>query len=336
MKSLAFPLLGILVLAACSDPPPPPVALPVVKILVAGEATVASRTSYSGEVRARRETTLAFRVGGKLVERLADVGAVVKPGQPLARLDPADLSLQAGQAEAQRALADADARRYRDLRDRNFVSQSALDARETTLQSAAAQAALARNQAAYAVLKADKAGVIAQVLAEPGQVVAAGQTVFRLAEAGETEIAISVPETQLAGLKPGAEAEVLLWSGQQALRGRLRELSPVADPATRTYPARISLLESTPGLALGMTATVRFRQTAPDALTIPLAAIFQQEQQPAVWVVGAGETLALRPIAVAGYTDAGATVAAGLASGERIVAAGVHKLVAGQKVRLAQ
>ncbi|OHC67216.1 MAG: efflux transporter periplasmic adaptor subunit [Rhodocyclales bacterium GWA2_65_20] len=334
MKTSAFlPLLCAAALAACSEPPPPAAAVPVVKTLIAGEAPAAGARTYSGEVRARHETTLAFRVGGKIVERSADVGAVVKAGQILARLDPADLALQAGQAEAQRALADADARRYRDLRGRNFVSQSALDAKETALEAAQAQAALAKNQAAYAVLKADKPGAIAQVLAEPGQVVAAGQGVFRLAEAGETEVAIAVPEAQLADLKPGAAAEVVLWTGRQPLRGRLRELAPVADAATRTYPARISLLDRAPGLALGMTASVRFRQEAADALTVPLAAIFQQERQPAVWVVAADDTVSLRAVSVAAYTDAGATIAEGLKSGERIVAAGVHKLSAGQKVR---
>ena len=328
-----LPLLCISALVACSEPPPPAAVAPVVKTLVAGETSAAGTRTYSGEVRARHETTLAFRVGGKIVERLADVGTVVKPGQPLARVDPADLALQAGQAEAQRSLAEADARRYRDLRGKNFVSQSALDAKETALESAAAQAALAKNQAAYAVLKSDKAGAIAQVLAEPGQVVAAGQGVFRLAEAGEIEVAISVPEAQLADLKPGAAAEVMLWSGRQPMRGRLRELSPVADAATRTYPARVSLLETDPGLALGMTATVRFKQTAADTLFVPLAAIFQQNQQPAVWVLAADDTVSLRPVVVAAYGDAGATITAGLKSGERIVAAGVHKLSAGQKVR---
>ena len=321
-----------LFVAGCGEAPPPAAVVPVVKTLIAGAAATDAVRSYSGEVRARRETTLAFRVGGKIAERLVDAGAVVKAGQPLARLDPADLALQAGQAEAQRALAAADARRYRDLRARNFVSQSALDARETTLEAAAAQAALAKNQAAYAVLRADKAGVIAQVLAEPGQVVGAGQGVFRLAEAGEIEVAIAVPETRLAGLAPGAAAEVSLLTGG-VLRGRLRELSPVADPATRTYAARISRLDAGAAPALGMTATVRFAQARSPRLVIPLAAVFQQGGAHAVWVIGTDDTVVLRPVKLAAYGDGGATVAEGLQAGERIVAAGVHKLTAGQKIR---
>lgn len=338
MKSKSLVLLSALallvpLLAACGEAPPPPAVVPLVKTLTVGAGGGAASRGYSGEVRARHETTLAFRVGGKLVERLVDVGAQVKAGQPLARLDAADLALQASQAEAQRALAAADARRYRDLRARNFVSQSALDARETALEAAAAQAALARNQAAYAVLRADRAGVIAQVLAEPGQVVGAGQTVFRLAQSGETEVAIAVPETQLAGLRPGMAAEVTLFTGQAPLPGRLRELSPVADPATRTYAARVTLLDGRGAAALGMTATVRFAQPREMGLTIPLAALFQQGSDHAVWIIGADHTVGLRAVQVAGYSDDGALIGGGLQAGERIAAAGVHKLTAGQSVR---
>ncbi len=329
-------VLSAVFAVGCSEAPPPPAPPPVVKVLEAGAAATGNVRSYSGEVRARHETTLAFRVGGKIVARLADVGAIVKPGQALARLDPADLALQSGQAEAQRSLADAEAKRYRDLRARNFVSQSALDSKETALQAAAAQAALAKNQSTYAVLTADKAGAIAQVLAEPGQVVAPGQGVFRLAESGELEVAISVPESQLAGMKAGMPAEVDIWSGSPPLRATLRELSPVADPVTRTYPARVALVNAGAAVALGMTATVRFARDEGSAISVPLTAIFQQGQQQALWVLGADNTLALRPVVVSRYDDRGAIVADGLKSGERFVVAGVHKLVAGQKVRLSQ
>jgi len=326
-------LLGVVVIAGCSEASPPVAFAPMVKVITAAEGPTTGARIYSGDVRARHETTLAFRVGGKIVQRLVDVGLAVRPGQQLARLDSADFMLQAAQLEAQRALAAAEARRYRDLRARNFVSQSALDAKETVLQAANTQADLARNQVSYAVLKADRAGVITQTLAEPGQVVAAGQAVFRLAEAGANEVAITIPETHLKDLKPGAPAEVHLSAGSRPLRGKLRELSPMADPVTRTYGARISLLDSDPALALGMTATVRFASDAGNVLTVPHTAIFQQGSQPALWVVGTDDTLALRRVALASYSDAGAVISAGLESGERIVAAGVHKLIAGQKVR---
>lgn len=342
MKSLILLLPAFaLCLAACEKALPPPIsAVPPPMVKVATVAAVADSAadarSYSGEVRARHETPLAFRIGGKLIERRVDAGARVSAGETLARLDPADVQLSASQAQAQEALAAADARRTRDLHAKNFVSGAALDAKETALRAAQAQAGLTKNQVAYAALAADHAGVIAAVLAEPGQVVAAGQPVLRLARDGEREVAIALPETALAGLKVGAAAEIALWSGGKTYRGRLRELSPAADPATRTYAARVTMIETGPEVALGMTATVRFGGGGSPALTVPLPAVFQQGEKHAVWIVGADETLALRPVALGAYTEAGATVVEGLAAGERIVAAGVHKLVAGQKVRVAQ
>jgi RND family efflux transporter MFP subunit len=186
-------------------------------------------------------------------------------------------------------------------------------------------------------LATDHAGIVAAVLAEPGQVVSAGQAVLRVARDGEREIAIALPETDVAGLKPGAEAAITLWSGGKNYRGRLRELAPAADPATRTYPARVTVLDADEALVLGMTATVRFAGAKPaaNALIVPLAALYQQGTEPAVWVVGADQTVALRKLRVSAYTDIGAVVAEGLVAGERIVAAGVHKLSAGEKVRLA-
>lgn len=343
MKKFATLAVLALFLAACSEAPPPPAAPKLVRTLKVGAgdtATDGADRSYSGEVRARIETTLGFRVAGKVVERRADLGQAVKVGQVLARLDPADAGLQLTQAEAQRALAAADLARYRDLKARNYISASALDARETTFKAAAAQAALAKNQASYTTLVADRAGVIGQVLAEPGQVVSVGQAVFRLASDGEREIAIALPEGELSRVKLGQAAEVTFWaaSGPAAkpLAGRLREISPVADPATRTFAARVSLKDADPLLPLGMTATVRFPSGTAGArkLIVPLTTIFQQGDQPAVWIVGADTTVKLQPVTVSAYTDAGAVVSGGLAGGEQIVAAGVNLLTAGEKVRV--
>ena len=342
MKPYALLLLALFQ-AGCSEPPPPPAQPKLVRVLKVGgsdpAADPAART-YSGEVRARIETTLGFRIGGKLVERLVDAGSVVKPGQALARLDPVDARLQATQADAQRALAEADLLRYRDLKAKNFISASALDARETAFKAADAQAALARNQAAYTTLTADRTGVIGQVLAEPGQVVSAGQGVFRMAPDGEREVAIALPESEVAGFKVGQAARVSLWSGgagsAPSLEGILREIAPVADPVTRTYAARVSLRGADPRLPLGMSATVRFALGASgtEQRVIPLTAIFQQGDRPAVWKVGAEGTVTLQPVAVAGYGDRGAIVS-GLADGDTIVAAGANLLVPGEKVRIA-
>ncbi|GAB2181297.1 efflux RND transporter periplasmic adaptor subunit [Denitratisoma sp. agr-D3] len=338
LRLLPFALLG---LAACSSPPPPEVQPRLVKSIVVGQGGEATGPIYSGEVRARRESLLGFRIGGKIVERLVDAGAVVKAGQPLARIDGADAALQVVQAEAQRSLAEAEARRYRDLKEKNFISQSALDGKETTLKAAAAQAALARNQAAYTTLVADRDGVIAAVLAEVGQVVSAGQGVMRLAQKGEREVALNIPEEGLTGLKPGVEAEVTLWAGERrAIQGKLRELAPAADPATRTYPARIALPPAEAALPLGLSATVKFVGTSSAArdagkqFSIPLGAVFQDGDKPAVWVIDKDGMLSLRPVGISRYGEREAVVNAGLEGGERLVAAGVHKLHGGEKVRL--
>ena len=344
MKLAPLALLPLL-LAACSEAPPPAAPPKLVRTLIVGSADASDRAAprgYSGEVRARIETTLGFRIAGKIVERRVDAGAVVKPGQVLARLDPADAGLQATQAEAQRALAAAELARYRDLKAKNFISASALDARETAFQAAEAQAALARNQAAYTSLVADRAGVIGQVLAEPGQVVAVGQPVFRLAPDGEREIAIALPENEVSAFKLGQAAEVTFWATEKAdsqkpLAGRLREISPVADPVTRTYAARVSLKGADPRLPLGLSATVSFPTGDAGAtrMRVPLTAVFQQGNQPAVWKVGAEGTVSLQPVTIASFGDGTAVVAGGLAAGDRIVAAGVNLLAAGEKVRVA-
>jgi len=341
MRSTAF-LLVLPLLAACSEPPPPPAAPKLVRILKVGAGETASETlqrSYSGEVRARIETVLGFRIAGKIVERRVDAGMAVKAGQMLARLDPADAGLQATQAEAQRALAAADLARYRDLKAKNYISASALDAKETAFKAADAQAALARNQAAYTSLVADRNGVIAQVLAEPGQVVSAGQAVFRLAPDGEREVAIALPENEVGGFKLGQAAEVSFWAAGGAtakpLTGRLREISPMADPVTRTYAARVSLKDADPP-PLGMSATVRFPTGVPGATRrlVPLAAIFQKGNQPAVWKIGADGTVTLQAVSVAEFTERGAVIVGGLTGGEQIVAAGVNLLTPGEKVRI--
>ncbi|MBA3033940.1 MAG: efflux RND transporter periplasmic adaptor subunit [Gammaproteobacteria bacterium] len=338
-------LLAIPLLVACGEKLPPPDAVvtgpKLVKALKVGAGGTAHEQRYSGEVRARIESTLGFRVGGKLAERLVDAGARVKAGQPLARLDPADAQLTFAQAEANRALAAAELQRSRELQTKNFISQAALDAKVTTAKAAAAQAQLAKNQAAYTTLVADAAGVVAAVLAEPGQVVAAGQGVFRIARDGEREVAVNIPESRITGLNIGTAATVTLWAGQnnaggKAYRGRLRELAPVADPATRTFAARIAILDADIAVALGMTASVSFAQGNDAQIVVPLAAILQQGEQATVWVIGADATVSQRVVAIERYADSGAVLKSGLQPGEMIVAAGAFKLVAGEKIRIAE
>lgn len=336
----------LFLLTACSEAPMPPAPDPLVRTLKVGAGQTAvdgaagGLRTYSGEVRARGETTLGFRTAGKIVARFVEPGSIVKPGQALARLDPMDAGLQLAQADAQRQLAAAELARFKDLKARNYISASALDAKETAFKAAEAQAGLARNQAAYTTLVADRAGVIGAVLAETGQVVSAGQAVFRLTPDGEREIAIALPESEVFGFKLGQAAQVQLWSADadkdKPLVAKLREVSPVADPVTRTYAARVSLKDVDPRLPLGMSATVRFPSAAGQSLLrIPLTALYQQGDQPAVWKLGPDGNVNLQRIKVSAYTDQAAVVSEGLVVGDEIVAAGVNRLAAGQKVRVA-
>ena len=344
MKILLLFAALVLVVSACSKEAPPPVNAerPALTWVVGGVAGDSGHV-YSGEIRARHEVALSFRVGGKITQRLVDAGAVVKAGQVLARLDSADEGLQAGSADAQYHTAEAEVERYRVLRGKNFVSQSALDAKEATLKSLSAQAGLARNQSAYTTLVAEHDGVVMATLAEVGQVVSAGQTIIRLAQDGEREVAIAIPESQFADFKVGMKAEVTLWgegSENYHQMGRLRELSPAADAASRTYAARVSMPDGK--VPLGMTAQVRFPSTrgetkngkqAGGELIVPMTAIFQQGDKAAVWVVAPDHSVSLRTVQVAGYRDDGVVIGSGISAGERIVSAGVHMLNAGEKIR---
>lgn len=335
--------IAVALLTACGEKVPPPEKIDtgpkLVKALKVGAGQMTAKSvkeeAYSGEVRARTESALAFRIGGKLVDRRVDVGARVRAGQVLARLDAADQQLAAAQAEANHALADAELKRTQELRQKNFISAAALDAKQTAATAAAAQAKLAKNQTAYTALTADAAGVVSAVLAEPGQVVGAGQAIVRLARNGEREIAIAVPESRLSTVKVSAGGTAQLWDGRE-FAGRVREVAPAADPATRTFAVRFALAEAPADLPLGLSATVRFTQTATTEIIVPLAAILQQGDQPAVWIIGADGAVRQQPIVVARYSDAGAIVASGLNAGETIVAAGAFKLSNGEKVRVAQ
>ncbi len=346
-------LLPAVLLLGCGEKAATPVAPPrtvLAHTVHAGSAV--AEAEYSGEVRARHEISLGFRVGGKLVARLVDVGDRIAAGQVLARLDAADLALSSSGADAnlaaaaaERSYAQAEVRRYRELRAQQFVSAAALEAKDTALKAAeekyralAAQAGLASNQRGYAELRADAAGVVAAVLAEAGQVVAAGQPVLKLAKSGEKEVLVAVPENRVAELGKAGEVGVTLWAApERKYRGRVREVAPQADPVTRTYAARVSILDADAEVRLGQTARVLLNNTPGEAqILIPLGSVFQQGTRPAVWLIGVDGHVHPRPITVAAWREDGVAVKEGLADGERIVAAGAHKLVAGEAVRVAE
>ncbi len=346
-------LLAVLAaaLAACGKPEAEAPAPRPVIAQVAGTKPAEGANVYSGEVRARYENDLAFRVGGKVVARFVDVGATVKKGESLARLDPQDAQLgvesarsQLAAAAADHVLAQAELERYRDLHARQYVSRAVLDARQSTfdttkarLEQARAQAQVARNQSSYTTLVAESDGVITAVNVEAGQVVAAGQAVMRFARPEEKEVAISVPETRLGELRDANGIVIAVWAApDRPYRGRVREIAPNADPATRTFAAKISFVEPDAAVRLGMTANVAIGDRATgDVIALPLTALAEVDGKPAVWVVDPSTSrVNLRPVAIGAYREDGVTVRDGLRPGEVVVTAGVHKLVPGETVRV--
>jgi RND family efflux transporter MFP subunit len=306
---------------------------------------------FVGVVRARYETDLGFRVAGKIVARAVNVGDRVRADDIVARLDPQDLKLQVESAEAELAAAtsnltqaSADEERYATLKTRGFAAvadfdrkKAAKDEADGRLQRARRALDLARNQLAYADLKAGADGVITATLAEPGQVVAVGQAVARLAHRGEKEAVVALPETGLGEARKSS-ATVRLWSDpDRSFAAHLRELSPQADVATRTYAARFTITDADDTIALGMTATVTLAHAAETPVAkLPLAAILNRGTGPAVYVVDDAGALKLRPVNVAAFTEESALVTAGIADGEKVVTLGVQKLVAGARVRVVE
>lgn len=334
-------------LVACSRAPASAPPAPVVLVDTVGEATAAG-IHLTGEIRARHEFDLAFRVGGRLLKRHVDAGAVIRPGQVLAELDPQDLQLAAQAASAQLAAARselntarADHARQADLLARKFISQAAFDAKENALKTASArfeqasaQAAISGNQAAYGQLHSSTPAVVLATLAEAGQVVAAGQPVLRLARPEEKEVAIAIPEQSIAAARQAQAWQVRLPAlPDLSLRAELRELAPAADPQTRTYAARLRLLAPPTGVHLGMSARVEavIKETSA-TLKVPLSALVDTGRGAQVWVIADNKAQA-RPVEVERYTEEGAILRAGLKAGEQIVVAGTSRLSADQPVR---
>jgi RND family efflux transporter MFP subunit len=347
----AVPLaLVALALAACGPKDKPlevvrPVQLAQVKLGGASSTAV-----FAGEVKPRYEADLGFRIGGKLVARHVDVGARVKKGQALARIDPADVGLQAEAAKAQVAatetewkFAQAEYDRYQSLLKEKFISASALDAKRNTLdanrakyEQAKANLAVAQNQASYATLVASDDGVITAVNADAGQVVTAGQAVFRLARAEEREVAISVPENRIGELTGAKQLVVALWANPKKLYpARVREVSPSVDAVTRTFSVRVAIVNPDPAVQWGMTANVAVvGDGAPNAAVLPPTSVYQHDGKPAVWRFDpASKQVSLVPVTIGQYREDGVVVTSGVRDGDWIVAAGVHKLLPGQVVR---
>lgn len=347
--SPAVVLAAALILAGChpAQQEDPRTRLPLVRV-----ATVQSggqaELSFTGVVTARVQSDLGFRVAGKIVERLVDAGQLVKKGEPLMRIDPTDLALaslaQTGVVEAARARAlqtAADEKRYGDLVAAGAVSASAYDqikaaadSAKAQLGAAEAQASVVRNEAAYAVLPADADGVVMETLGEPGQVVAAGQTVVRLARSGPREAVIDLPETVRPALGSSGRAVVFTEAGGQG-SATLRQLSAAANPQTRTYEARYVLDGPAASAALGSTVTIRIPDSRARAVVqVPLSALHDQGQGPGVWIVAGDEpAVSWRRVEIASLSAETAAISGGLNGGESYVALGAHLLHQGDRVR---
>jgi len=341
------------VLAACSDAASslrdPRTQPPLVRI-EAVEHSVPSERAFTGIVAARVQSDLGFRVPGKVLERLVNAGQTVKRGQTLMRIDPTDLTLavrahdEAVVAARARARQTADDElRFRDLVAGGAVSASAYDkvkadaeAARAQLNAAEAQAGVARNETGYAVLFADGDGVVVETLAEPGQVVSAGQVVVRLAHAGRREAVIELPET----LRPaiGSTGRATLYGSAQTGSAKLRQLSDTANRQTRTFEARYVLDGPLADAPLGSTVSIQVSEgQSAQALQVPIGAIFDPGKGPGVWLVE-GETpkVSWRAVQIASLGGEAASVTGSLKPGDRVVALGAHLLHEGEHVRLAQ
>ncbi|WP_077002946.1 efflux RND transporter periplasmic adaptor subunit [Variovorax sp. KK3] len=344
-------LLAALALAGCSRPPAPEEPLRAVKVMTVGTSAYGTEPEYAGEVRARVESRLGFRVAGKITRRQAELGQPVKAGQALAQLDPQDYRLAADAARAQQAaaltnrdLARADLQRYRGLREQNFISAAELERRESThkaaqaqLEQAQAQLATQGNQAQYTTLVADVPGIITAIEAEPGQVVSAGTTVVRIAQDGARDVVFSVPEDRAGLVKTGSAVAVRGWADGKEMEGQVREVAASADAVTRTYQIKVAIDAAT-APALGATVYARPRalsHSGAPVMKLPTSALRQEGKGSAVWVLDKSTmTVRSQPVQVSTADGNEAVIGSGLEPGALVVVAGVHVLSPGQKVTI--
>ena len=346
---MASVMLALVLLAACSKPVEKTDDIRPVRAMKLVAADADATAEFSGDVRPRIESRLGFRVGGKIVARKVEVGSLVKPGQVLMQLDPQDFELAQLQsaaglkaAQSNRDLALAEQQRYVELRARNFVSQAVLDAKQTAFQAAQASfdqaTAVTRNQinqTGYTTLVANVDGVVTGIDAEAGQVVAAGTPVLRVAQTREKDVVIGIPEDQVELLRQVSTIRVHTWADPgTVIQGKLRELSPIADPVSRTFTARIALPSDAAQVRLGMTAYVTFVSKVPQGMIrVPLNALVRDKPNTAVWVIDKG-AVSLVPVQVAGPAGNDMLLSGGVSAGQVIVIAGVNLLKSGQKVTI--
>jgi len=322
---------------------------PVRSEVVTGGSSAESAT-YTAEIRSRYETDLSFQVAGKLVSRAVDVGATVKKGQVLAQLDQTDqqLGVDGARGAVPAAQSDLDRSRseearFRDLLERGLTTRAQYQAQQTAVRSAEAKLSqataelrLAQQRLGYTTLRADQDGVVTRVLVEQGAVVAAGQRAISIARPSELEAVFDVPDGRIGELRAASAVVINPLQGEPAAwAGRVREISPSADPVTRTYQVRTTIVNPPPTLRLGMTVSVTLpRVGGAPHVALPSTAIFQKDGKPAVWIVKADNTIELHAVSVERYDTDRVYISDGIRTGERVVTAGVHRLAPGEKVKL--
>ncbi|WP_020167290.1 MULTISPECIES: efflux RND transporter periplasmic adaptor subunit [Methylotenera] len=365
-KMVSLIVLSLL-MVGCKKPAEVPAPPRPALVVVAGEMTLNEGMVLIGEVKSRYESNLGFRIGGKIIERKVDIGQQVKKGQIIARLDAADTNLTAAAAladvraaEANHALAQAEVERQRSLFNKKFISASALDLREAELktstarlQQVKAQAAVSSNQSRYTALVADRDGVVTQIRAEPGQVVNEGEAIAQIVDTQKIEVLVAVPESHMADLKLDDAVTVRLWANQdkntadkdspvtntqKTYTGKVREIAPAANSATRAFDVRVSINDADEAIKFGMTAGVRFgKHDVSENIVVPSTALTELNGKTSVWVIDnvknhVGVAHA-RKVISGQFTEDGVKITQGLRAGELVVIAGAHTLTDGQQVK---
>lgn len=336
-------IVASFLLVGCDKEVTPPKP-PLVKIQKIALSNAAQEENYAGVVRGRYETNLSFQVGGKIISRDVQAGSFVRAGDVLMTLDPKDIAEQFRSADAQVAsakaqldLAKSNLERYTELFKSDAIAAAVLDqyktqceAAQATYDAAIAQARQSQNALEYTTLNANADGVISEVAAEVGQVVAAGQSVLKLVQTNEFEVVVDIPENKIYNVQIGQRVSINFWATKDVVSGTVREISPMANPDSRTFTVKISLPEVR-NVQLGMTANVSMREVSTSAIILPLSAIYQTGDAAQVWIVNDGK-VSLKKIEVTAFDDNNVQVS-GLTAGDTVVVAGVQKLRDGQQVR---
>jgi len=347
---LLLPALALL-LAGCKEekaagaPEPRPV-----RTVTVAQSELGETVSLTGQIQAENEAALAFRIGGRIIERLAGSGDHVEPDQVLAKLDPQDelnalRSAQAAVSAAEGQLVEArnNFDRQSQLMDRGFTTRVLYDQARQGLRTAQArvddaqaQLQIAEDRVSFTQLRANVTGTITARSAEAGEVVQPGQTIFQVARIDGRDAVFDVPAQVIRSAPPNPEITVMLTDDPSVkAQGRIRQVDPQADPVTRTFRVRVSLIDSPAAMLLGATVTGRMRQESTPGMSIPASALTSGNSQPAVWVVDPSSlTVSLRNVEVQRFDPGAVVVSQGLADGDIVVTAGVQALHPGQKVRL--